>query len=801
MSMLDDARFGLRLLLRQKSFTIAAIAAIALGMGATTAVFSLVDAVLLRPLPFPEPGRLVRLYEIRPDGGNNSLSPENLLDWKNQSRTLRDISWVLFGSGTLTDGQGAPEFLNGLRTNAAYFAASGVQPVAGRVFSAAEEDENLVVISEGLWERRYARSPSTVGRGVQIDGRAVTIIGILPRHFEMLHKAEFWAPANLLRNRSSRKAHFVRAFARLAPNATIAQADAEAKAIAAQLAIAYPESNQGWSARVIPLRDSLVSTELRATTRILFGVVAFLLLIACANVANLLLAAGSARAREMTVRAALGASPRRILSQLLTESLMLSAAGGLCGLTMAAAILRLAPAALPAGTLPAGVQIGLDARVLAFAVAAILLTAIAFGLLPAWQAARSSLSAHAAARGFSAGGAGFRNTLAAVEIALAVVLLAGSGLLVRTLLHMISQPWGLDTRNTLTFALQPAPRRYNTPEKLRQFYEQLIDRLERLPGARSAGMSMTAPMLGSMIYMNFEVAGQPPKPSARQDASHLQIVSSRYFDSVGMRLVEGRAFSPGDRFSSPAVAIVNRHFADRFLHGAAVGKRILVANPSGPVRAIVKEREVVGVVADIKVEGPTDAGSPEIYLPITQEGAYNSFFAIRTDGADPLSLTGAVREAVRQVDSDIAISDLRTLDEVSALSMARPRFRAVLVAAFAAIALALAAFGVYGVLAYSVNRRSREFGIRLAVGARPWGLARMVLRDALLVSGAGVAAGIAAAAALSRGLDALLYGIQPRDPVTFTLVPLVLLAASLAAALIPAFRASRVDPVLVLRQD
>ncbi len=799
--MLDDARFGLRLLLRQKSFTIAAIAAIALGMGATTAIFSLVDAVLLRPLPFPEPDRLVRLYETRPDGGTNSLSPENLLDWKEQTRVLRDFAWILFGSGTLTDGGGAPEFLRGLRVSGSYFAAAGIPPAAGRVFTPSEESQALLVISEGLWERRYGRDPAAIGRTVHIDGRPVTLIGVMPRHFELLQKADFWEPSLMFRGRSVRQAHFVRALARLIPGATVEQADAEAKTIAARLAAAYPDTNHGWGAKVVPLRDSLVSTELRTTTRLLFGVVAVLLLIACVNVANLLLAAGSARKRELTVRAALGASPRRLVAQLLTESLVLAALGGLCGLGLAAALLRAAPSMLPAGTIPAGMAIALDGRVLAFAAAAILFTGIAFGLLPAWQAAKSSLAVGAAARGFSAAGTGFRNTLAAVEIALALVLLAGSGLLVRTLLRMIDQPWGLDTRDTLTFTLQPPPRHYDTPEKLLQFYDGLIEKLERLPGVRAAGMSMTAPMLGSMVYMNFEIAGQPPRPAARQDASHLQIVSSRYFESVGMRLAEGRSFGPGDQRSAPAVAIVNRHFADRFLGGEALGRRIRISNPVGPLRGVPREREIVGVVADVKVEGPTDAGSPEIYLPSTQEGSYNAFFAVRTGGGDPLLLAAAAGEAVRQVDRDVAVADLRTLDSLSALSMARPRFRAVLVGAFAAIALALAAFGIYGVLAYNVNRRSREFGIRLAIGARPWELARLVVRDAVLVSAAGVTAGLIAAAVLSRGLEALLFGVKPRDPLTFAVAPLLLVAVAFAAALVPALRASHVDPVTVLRQD
>lgn len=789
---MPDLIQSIRGLRKAPGFTATAVLALAVGIGSTSSIFSLLDAVMLRPLPFRDAGRLVMISERTPGSGRNVVSPPTFLDWRTQNRSFENMGALTWGSPTLT-GEGAPARLSGQRITASYLVVLGVQPVLGRWFTEAEERDSLVLISYRMWMQRYAGDRAVIGRTIVLDGKPFRICGVMPAHFRVLADPDVWTTLALDPDPARRKSHILRVIARRKADVTPQQASADMDVIGARISALAPETNGGWGVMIDPLQSYIVSNDLRTTSLALSGAVGFLLLLSCVNVANLLMVRGAGRAREIAVRAALGASRGRIVSQLLAESFVLAVTGGALGLWFAKLMLELAPRLLPPGMIPAAIPLQLDARVVWFTVAASVVTGLLFGLAPAWSSSKASLTdaMRAGDRSHTAKG-GIRNLLASAEIALAVVLLAGAGLLARTLLHLEHVDRGYDPGNVLTLRLSLPRASYPANERAFEFFQAAEKEIEKVPGVVSTGFTIDLPLDGWNFGETFQIVGKPV-PAAARPFAHFQLASPKYFDAVGIRLAMGRAFDDRDTQKAMRVCIVNEEFARRYLEGR---------NPLGAMIDTQGElRQVVGVIRQVRVEGPTDGKSLEIYIPYPQSKYFwPETLAVRTAG-DPIALAKPVQAAIGRIDKDLALTRVQTLEEVAEGTMVQPRFRAVLAAAFAVAALALAALGVYGVLAFAVTQRVKEFGIRLALGATASGLLRLVLRDGLRIVAIGLAAGLAAAAMLTRYISGSLYGVQILDPLTFAAAPALLTAIALIACAMPARRAMGVDPMSALRDE
>jgi putative ABC transport system permease protein len=801
---MQDLRYALRLLRRSPGFTIAAVTVLALGIGANTAIFSVVDATLLRPLPFPKPGALVMLWEAPPGYVHNRVSPLNFQDWHDSNSVFAGLAAVSGGSRTMPTRTGA-ERIPGQSVTAEFFSTLGVRPIAGRTFSPEDERTraSVVVLSEGFWRNRFGADTTLVGRAITLDGRPYTVIGIVPTGFQILYPADQWTLFVPRRGPEQRRMHYLQVIGRLKTGVTMEQAKAALSGIATHIAEISPESNRGWGVTIEPLRQALVGNELRSTSLALAGVVLFVLLMACANVASLVLARGAARSRELAVRVSLGAGGARLARQLLTESLVLATMGGAAGIALAAALIRIAPALIPPDTLPTGMVLTLDGRVLAFTLAATLATGILFGLVPAWQVARGAVadSLRGGGRGIAGGNARTLGVLAAVEIAVALIVVTGAGLFLRTLERLSQVDPGYHAERVLTARLSLPLATYKTQARCLEFYVAAQREIESLPGIRSAAFGGSVPLTGFEIGQGFEVRGAASRPESLRASAHYQIVGARYFETLGIPLESGRAFTDRDVESAPQVAIVNREFVRRYLGGRdPIGAHVIVqAMDMGGPKPV--DREIVGVSGQVKLDSPGERESAvEIYVPITQNPWFDATIAIRAEAA-PEQLTAGLRAAIARIDKDLALTRIRTMDEIAANAVARPRFRARLLAGFAAVALLLSAVGVFGVLAFSVSRRRREFGIRMALGAQAQGVLSLVLCRAAKIAIVGLMAGLAGAALLARGLGTLLYGVRPDDPATFTTAALVLGFVTLLAAAIPAWRAATVDPATVLREE
>ncbi|HSD29527.1 MAG TPA: ABC transporter permease [Vicinamibacteria bacterium] len=799
----QDASHALRRLRQAPGFTLVAVATLALGIGATSAIFSVVNAVLLRPLPVPEPDRLVRVAQTW-KGRPAVYSPQNFLDVEAQATSFSGMAAIDTNGVTLT-GQGTATRLEGASVSASFFDVLRVRPLRGRGFLAGENEPGrtrVAVLGYPLWRDRFGADPGVVGRTVSLNRQAYVLVGVAPPGFRYPEETEIWTPMEYdQRFRSnSRGAWYLSLVGRLREGATVEGARQEVSTIADRLARAYPADNEGVGGTVIPLLDATVGESRRALL-VLLGAVGLVLLVACVNVANLLLARIATRETELALRSALGAGRGRLVRQLLTESLVLAVLGGGAGLLLSVAIVDGLLALQPQGV-PRLDEVSVNRAVVGFAAALSLLTTVLFGAFPALQTSRRS-SAQAlrqGSRGILTGRrGGLRGGLVVGQIALALVLVTGSALLLRSFARLRSVDPGFRTENALAFRVSLPDSAYSDDARLLSFHDELQRRLGALPGVSSVGAVVGLPLTGRQFTISFTVDGRPEVPPAQQPSLEVRIATPAYFRTIGIPVKRGRGFTADDGPEAPQVVLLSESAVRRFFADEEpIGKTIRLGLARG--RGRKAGGTVVGIVGDVKELGLGAESPPEIYVPYAQFPIQSMEVVLRTDAA-ARSLAAVAERVVHGLDPELPVARVATLDEVLARSVSEPRFYAVLLGSFAGTALFLAALGLFGVTSYSVTQRTRELAVRIALGARREELLRMVLREALLLAGAGVAAGLAGALLLSRVLSTMLYSLSPRDPLTLGGVALLLLATTLLAGYLPARRATRVDPAIALRAE
>jgi putative ABC transport system permease protein len=807
--LIQDLRYAARSLASKPGFTVLAVIALALGIGANTAIFSVVNATLLRSLPYPEPERLVMIWGTTPQVERASISPPDFLDFKEQNQVFERIAAFNSGGFTLT-GENEPEQIRGARVSADFFAALGVNPILGRSFLPEDEKpgaSRIVILSQALWQRRFNSDQSIIGKSVTLNGQSYEVAAVMPASFQFTVPgifripAELWVPYSLIKDESARNNHYLRVIARLKPGAARESAQAEMDAIAAQLERQYPNSNSGTGVRVVALREQIVG-NIRPALMVLFGAVGFVLLIACANVANLLLARAAARHKEIAVRTALGATRSRLIRQLLTESVLLSLIGGTIGILLALwgadALASLGPESLPRIR-----EIRADGYALGFTIALSLLTGILFGLAPALATTKPDLN-EALKEGSRGSSAGFgRNrlhkTLVAFEVAAALVLLAGAGLLIKSFARLRDVNAGFDAKNVLTATISLPRSRYPDAGSQLRFFQQAIERIEALPGVKAVGAINDLPLSGDKDSTTFTIEGQPLLPMGQQPNTEWRLVNKDYFKAMSIPIIKGRVFTQSDTSEAPAAIIINEEMAARYFPGEdPVGKRLVlnltISNPS-PI-----PREIVGVAGNARDLALDSETRPEVYAPFLQETVSYMALMVKTE-SDPASLAVAVRAEARAIDKDLPVSSIQTMEQVFAGSIAGRRFNMLLLGVFAAAALILAAVGIYGVMSYSVTERTRELGIRMALGASSGDILKLVVGQGMRLAAIGLGAGLVAALVLTRALSSLLYEVSATDPLTFAAISFALASVALMACYIPARRAAKVDPMVALRYE
>jgi putative ABC transport system permease protein len=814
----QDTGYALRILRRSPGFTATAILALALGIGANTAIFTVVNSVLLQPLAYPEPDRLVQLELSGPQGNANITSIPKYIAWRQQTQVFSDVAaYDLGGPGLNLTGNGLPEQLKGLHVSASYFRVFGAPMAVGKAFSD-EEDRprgaKLAVLSHGLWRNRFGGDPEVIGKMLELGGEPYQVTGVLSSSFSSDPPADIYLPLQADAN-SVDQAHYLQATARLKPDVTLEMAKAQMKIAAADYERKFPKTlgpQVGFTAE--PLRDSVVG-NVRKALLVLLGAVTFVLLIACANVANLLLARATLRRREIAIRASIGAGRARIICQLLTESVLLSLAGGLLGLGLGYAGVR-GLLALNPGGIPRigehGAAVVLDWRVLLFTLAISFLTGILFGLIPALNASRTDLNATLKEGGLRSGG-GFRQNkarslLVITEMTLAFVLLVGAGLMIRTFGVLRSVDPGFDSRNILTMQMSLTGTRFEKTAGVNQLVRDAQDRILALPGAGAFASACCLPLQGG-FGLPFEIEGRPSSDPNNTPGASWRTISPGYFDVFRIPLLRGRLFTDRDQAAAGPVVVINEGLAKQYWpNGDAIGQRILIGKGVGP-EFDEPPREIVGIVGDVRNQGLNAKPDPIMYIPVAQVNdgitALNNkiipiTFAIRTK-QQPFSLSADIQRELRAASGGLPVAHVQSMEQIRGESTARNDFNMTLLTVFAAVGLLLAAIGIYGLTSYSVEQRTQEIGIRMALGAAPADVRKMVVLQNMWLAVIGVAAGLAAALGLSRLIASLLYEVKPWDPAAILSVAVVLIAIALLATYVPARRASQVDPIIALRYE
>jgi putative ABC transport system permease protein len=804
-TLIKDLRFGLRLLLRKPGFTMVAILALALGIGANTAIFSVVHALLLKPYPFPELERIVAVWDESARSPHNEVTVANYLDWRSSSQSFEHLGLYRWWGVNLT-GDGNPERIQGFLVTANLIDALGLPPLMGRNFKAEENEpgqDRVAILAHGLWQRRFGSDPNIIGKTIHLNSEARTIVGVLPPEFNFPRGLEVLAPLSFTSElKSNRGNHSFLAVGRLKPGVTVAQAQAEMTTIATRLADQYPDNNTGLSAGVYPLLADTVKPY-RIALIALMCAVGFVLLIACANVANLLLARASARNREMAIRAALGAGKWALVRQMLTESLLLALVGGVLGVLLAFWGVELLKSALPGEAfsfVPGMRQVGLNYTVLGFTLGLSLLTGVIFGLAPAVQSAQPDMNESLKEGSKGTAGIGrsrLRNALVVAEVALSLILLTGAGFMMRSFLNLLQVNPGFNYENVLTMGIQLPQSKYREAPQRAAFYQDLEHRVKSLPGIEAVGFVTHLPLGGSNASSSFLIEGVPEPPPGQRFNGRNRICTPDYFKAMGITLLQGRAFTGQDTADSLPVLIINETMAKQFFpQGDALGKRFRFTGAISPTNPW---REIVGVIADVR-HNLTTPMQPEFYRPHAQAAVGEMMLTARTR-SEPAAQAAAIRSEVQAIDRDQPIFQVRTMATVREQSVLLQSFSFTLLSVFAVLALLLAAVGIYGVMSYSVSQRTHEIGIRMALGAQRRDVLRMVVKQGMTLTTIGLGIGLAGSITLIHFVSSLLFGVALSDWSTFAVVSLLMFAVALLACWIPALRATRVDPMIALRYE
>ncbi len=801
----QDLRYGVRMLLKNPGVTFVIVVTLALGIGANTTIFSAVDTLMLRPFSFPNQDRLVIIWERNPEFGirRGSVSPGNLKDWSEQSSTIEEFAAINTRDFDLTGGD-RPERFAGYEVSAGFFDTLGVKAALGRTFQRDESGagrEQVVVLKHSLWQRRFGSDPNVLGQVVTLNGKSFTVIGVMPEDFQFPYNGgELWTPLVFDQQAAANRGnHYLQVLGLLKPGVAIEQADAEIRALADRLQQIYPDTNGGRTAAVVSLNAD-ATRGARMGLPIASGAVLFVLLIACANVANLLLIRASSRQKEIAVRLALGATRGRLARQLLTESVLLALAGGALGFVISIWSVELLANSIPedfSKFIPGWSHFAINRSGLVFTLIMSVFTGILFGLVPAWQATRTNFNDALKEGGKAAAGQAsrswLRSALVVSEVALSLVLLVGAGLMIRSFIEIFRTDFGINPDNVVSMKVALARDKYPEAKQRINFYSELLAGVKASPGVVSAGAINLLPMSGTNQISSFQIAGQPPYPKGSQPLTQTRVVTHEYFAAIGTPLRRGRLFTEQDNEQSSRVILVNEAFASRFLADRdAIGQRIVIDNDHPP--------EVIGVVANVMNEDLDDPAEPYVYLPYAQNPARSMMLIIRAE-SDSEQVAAAVRGYVAGLDPDQPISDIKTMTQVIDERSSTKRLMTWVLAIFALIALLLAAVGIYAVISYAVAQRTHEIGIRMALGASPRDIFKLVVGQGATLIIAGVAFGLAGAFALTRVMSEMIFGISATDPVTFTSVSLLLAVVALVACYVPARRATRVDPMEALRHE
>lgn len=816
--MIKDLRYGLRMLTKNPGVSTIAVLTLALGIGANTAIFSVVSAVLLNPLPYKDPDRLVSLWENVPTHGRWRAAPANFLDWKKQNTVFEDV--VAFGGATATlTGDGEPEQISGTAITPGYFEVVGVQPALGRTFRPEEYNlgqDRVVILSHTLWQRRYGGDKNIINRTVILDGSSCTVVGVMPSGLYPTRPTtagridfdesgqEFWKPMSYMVHLAGlRSAHILGVLARLKPGVTLEQATAEMNTIGARLAQEHPENKD--EGIIVNRFINEVVGDVRPALVTLFVAVGLVLLIACANIAGLLLAQHAARTKEIAIRAALGAGRTRLVRQFFAEGLLLSLCGTLAGLAVAQLSLNVLLKFVPLQTIPRLAQVGLDWRVLAFTLALSLITCLVFGLIPAWHASKPDLQTALEQSGRTSGpGAArlrFRQTLVVFQVSIAVMLVIGAGLLVKSFWRLQQVDPGFRSERILSAGVTLPRSKYTGPTEINNFFKQLHERVSGMPGVEAATIAYDHPLQSNWLD-SFEVEGRVNPAGSQAPSANFIPVGTTYFETVRAEIVRGRSFTAQDDQDHPGVVIVNEAFVRHYFPDEEpLGRRL---RPGPPGRIWDGERltsfEIIGVARDVKFDGLAAPSEPAYYLPASQAPLEDMTVLVRTS-SDPRAVISSLRQAVWSIDPNQPLSNINTLEKIVADSIAQPRLNMLLMMLFGGLALLLSAVGIYGLLSYAVTQRTQELGIRMALGANVSDVLKLVLKQGMLLALIGEAIGLAGAFALTRLMSGLLFGVTPTDTTTFAGVVVVLTLTALLACYIPARRATKVDPLIALRYE